>query len=58
MSVRNLEKWYKEEGKDEKARQIALKMLSAGFPVPEIARFTDLSPATIEQLQRQNAHDV
>jgi predicted transposase/invertase (TIGR01784 family) len=48
----------KEEGKAEKARQIALKMLSAGFPIPEIARFTDLSPATIEQLQRQNAHDV
>ncbi|CCI12389.1 conserved hypothetical protein [Microcystis aeruginosa PCC 9806] len=48
----------KEEGKEEKARQIALKMLSAGFPIAEIARFTDLSPATIEQLQRQNAHDV
>ena len=45
-------------GKEEKARQIALKMLSAGFPVPEIARFTDLSPATIEQLQRQNARNV
>ncbi len=58
MSVRNLEKWYKEEGKDEKARQIALKMLSAGFPVPEIARFTDLSPDAIEELQRQNARDV
>ncbi|MFN7338595.1 MAG: hypothetical protein ACK5TF_02560, partial [bacterium] len=43
----------KEEGKEEKARQIALKMLSAGFPVPEIARFTDLSPDAIEQLQRQ-----
>jgi predicted transposase/invertase (TIGR01784 family) len=42
-----------QEGKEEKARQIALKMLSAGFPVPEIARFTDLSPATIEELQRQ-----
>ena len=54
MSVRNLEKWYKEEGKDEKARQIALKMLSAGFPVPEIARFTDLSPATIEELQSRD----
>ncbi|MCA2655929.1 hypothetical protein [Microcystis sp. M061S2] len=47
-----------EKGKEEKARQIALKMLSAGFPVPEIARFTDLSPATIEELQRQNARDV
>jgi predicted transposase/invertase (TIGR01784 family) len=45
-------------GKEEKARQIALKMLSAGFSIPEIARFTDLSPATIEELQRQNAHDV
>ncbi|MCA2703889.1 MAG: hypothetical protein IM504_02870 [Microcystis sp. M038S2] len=43
----------KEEGKEEKARQIAVKMLSAGFPIPEIARFTDLSPATIEELQRQ-----
>ncbi|TRU48010.1 MAG: hypothetical protein EWV91_09965 [Microcystis aeruginosa Ma_QC_Ca_00000000_S207] len=43
----------KEEGKEEKARQIALKMLSAGFPVPEIARFTDLSPDAIEELQRQ-----
>ena len=47
-----------QEGKEEKARQIALKMLSAGFSVPEIAQFTDLSPATIEELQRQNAHDV
>ncbi|TRT56933.1 MAG: hypothetical protein EWV85_07210 [Microcystis aeruginosa Ma_QC_C_20070703_M131] len=47
-----------QEGKEEKARQIALKMLSAGFSIPEIARFTDLSPATIEQLQRQKAHDV
>ncbi|GEA27623.1 hypothetical protein MiAbW_02190 [Microcystis aeruginosa NIES-4325] len=43
----------KEEGKEEKARQIALKMLSPGFPIAEIAQFTDLSPATIEQLQRQ-----
>ncbi|MCA2742511.1 MAG: hypothetical protein IM473_08845 [Microcystis sp. M015S2] len=42
-----------QKGKDEKARQIAMKMLSAGFPVPEIAQFTDLSPATIEELQRQ-----
>ncbi|MCA2746759.1 MAG: flagellar assembly protein H, partial [Microcystis sp. M155S2] len=25
-------------GKEEKARQIALKMLSAGFPIPEIAQ--------------------
>ncbi|MFN7908886.1 MAG: hypothetical protein ACK5N6_12835 [Microcystis sp.] len=40
-------------GKEEKARQIALKMLSAGFSIPEIARFTDLSPDAIEQLQRQ-----
>ncbi|MFM7278007.1 MAG: Rpn family recombination-promoting nuclease/putative transposase, partial [Microcystis aeruginosa] len=40
-------------GKEEKARQIALKMLSAGFSIPEIARFTDLSPDMIEQLQRQ-----
>ena len=47
-----------QKGKDEKARQIALKMLSAGFSIPEIARFTDLSPDAIEQLQRQNAHDV
>ncbi|MFN7317532.1 MAG: hypothetical protein ACK5SC_01020 [Microcystis sp.] len=44
--------------KEETARQIALKMLSAGFPIPEIAQFTDLSPATIEELQRQNARDV
>jgi predicted transposase/invertase (TIGR01784 family) len=40
-------------GKEEKARQIALKMLSAGFSIPEIAQFTDLSPDAIEQLQRQ-----
>ncbi len=44
--------------KEEKARQIALKMLSAGVPISEIARFTDLSPDVIEELQRQNAHDV
>jgi predicted transposase/invertase (TIGR01784 family) len=43
----------RKEGKEEKARQIALKMLSDGFPTPEIARFTDLSPDAIEQLQRQ-----
>jgi predicted transposase/invertase (TIGR01784 family) len=43
----------RQEGKEEKARQIALKMLSAGFSIPEIARFTDLSPNAIEQLQRQ-----
>ncbi|MCZ8296207.1 MAG: Rpn family recombination-promoting nuclease/putative transposase [Flavobacterium sp.] len=48
----------KEEGKEEKSRQIALKMLSASFPIAEIAQFTDLSPDAIEQLQRQNAHDV
>ncbi|MCA2805769.1 MAG: hypothetical protein IM486_17535 [Microcystis sp. M114S2] len=40
-------------GKEEKARQIALKMLSAGFSIPEIAQFTDLSPDAIEELQRQ-----
>jgi len=44
----------RQEGKEEKARQIALKMLSAGFPIPEIARFTDLSPATIEELQSRD----
>jgi predicted transposase/invertase (TIGR01784 family) len=43
-----------QEGKEEKARQIALKMLSAGFPVPEIARFTDLSPDAIEELQSRD----
>lgn len=43
-----------QEGKEEKARQIALKMLSAGFSVPEIARFTDLSPDAIEQLQSRD----
>ena len=43
-----------QEGKEEKARQIALKMLSAGFPVPEIARFTDLSPDAIEELQKRD----
>ena len=42
-----------QKGKEEKAQQIALKMLSDGFPTPEIARFTDLSPDAIEQLQRQ-----
>jgi predicted transposase YdaD len=47
-----------EEGKEEKARQIALKMLSAGFPIPEIARFTDLSPDALKELQRQNARNV
>ncbi|NCS24550.1 MAG: Rpn family recombination-promoting nuclease/putative transposase, partial [Microcystis aeruginosa BS13-02] len=41
-------------GKEEKARQIALKMLSAGFSIPEIARFTDLSPDAIEQLQSRD----
>jgi predicted transposase/invertase (TIGR01784 family) len=44
----------KEEGKEEKARQIALKMLSAGFPISEIARFTDLSPDAIEELQSRD----
>ncbi|GCL52671.1 hypothetical protein NIES3804_42650 [Microcystis aeruginosa NIES-3804] len=48
----------RQEGKEQKARQIALKMLSAGFPIAEIAQFTDLSPETIEELQRQNARDV
>ncbi|MBD2118815.1 Rpn family recombination-promoting nuclease/putative transposase, partial [Microcystis wesenbergii] len=43
-----------QEGKEEKARQIALKMLSAGFSISEIARFTDLSPATIEELQSRD----
>ena len=43
-----------EKGKEEKARQIALKMLSAGFPIPEIARFTDLSPDAIEELQSRD----
>ncbi|MBE9264429.1 helix-turn-helix domain-containing protein, partial [Microcystis sp. LEGE 00066] len=43
-----------QKGKEEKARQIALKMLSAGFSIPEIARFTDLSPVTIEQLQSRD----
>jgi hypothetical protein len=28
-------------------------MISAGFPIPEIAQFTDLSPNAIKQLQRQ-----
>ena len=41
-------------GKEEKARQIALKMLSAGFPIPEIAQFTDLSPDAIEELQSRD----
>jgi predicted transposase/invertase (TIGR01784 family) len=41
-------------GKEEKARQIALKMLSAGFSIPEIARFTDLSPDAIEELQSRD----
>jgi predicted transposase/invertase (TIGR01784 family) len=41
-------------GKEEKARQIALKMLSAGFSIAEIAQFTDLSPATIEELQSRD----
>ena len=48
----------RQKGQDEKARQIALKMLSAGFSIPEIARFTDLSPDAIEELQRQNARNV
>ena len=43
-----------QEGKEEKARQIALKMLSAGFSISEIARFTDLSPATIVELQSRD----
>ena len=41
-------------GKEEKARQIALKMLSAGFPISEIAQFTDLSPDAIEELQSRD----
>ena len=41
-------------GKEEKARQIALKMLSAGFSIAEIAQFTDLSPDAIEQLQSRD----
>ncbi|MCA2577233.1 MAG: Rpn family recombination-promoting nuclease/putative transposase [Microcystis sp. M41BS1] len=41
-------------GKEEKARQIALKMLSAGFSISEIAQFTDLSPDAIEQLQSRD----
>ncbi|TRT81930.1 MAG: hypothetical protein EWV82_12140 [Microcystis aeruginosa Ma_AC_P_19900807_S299] len=44
----------KEEGKEEKARQIALKMLSAGFHISEIARFTELSPDAIEELQSRD----
>jgi predicted transposase/invertase (TIGR01784 family) len=48
----------RQEGKEEKARQIALKMLSAGFSITEIARFTDLSPDAIEELRRQNARHV
>ena len=43
-----------EKGKEEKARQIALKMLSAGFSITEIAQFTDLSPDAIEQLQSRD----
>jgi len=43
-----------QKGKEEKARQIAMKMLSAGFPVPEIARFTDLSPDAIEELKSRD----
>ena len=43
-----------EKGKEEKARQIALKMLSAGVPISEIARFTDLSPDVIEELQSRD----
>jgi predicted transposase/invertase (TIGR01784 family) len=47
----------RQEGKDEKARQIALKMLSAGFSIPEIVRFTELSPVTIEELQSGDGSD-
>ncbi len=43
-----------QKGKEEKARQIALKMLSAGVPISEIARFTDLSPDVIEELQSRD----
>ncbi|NCQ92004.1 MAG: hypothetical protein GPI94_15235 [Microcystis aeruginosa LG13-03] len=43
-----------QKGKEEKARQIALKMLSAGFSIPEIAQFTDLSPDAIEELQSRD----
>ena len=43
-----------QKGKEEKARQIALKMLSAGFPISEIARFTELSPDAIEELQSRD----
>ncbi|MEG3438847.1 Rpn family recombination-promoting nuclease/putative transposase [Pannus brasiliensis CCIBt3594] len=41
-------------GREEKARQIARKMFLAGFSIEEIARLTDLSPAMLEDLQRQS----
>jgi predicted transposase YdaD len=46
-----------EKGQDGKARKIVLKMLFAGVSVEEIARFTDLSDAAIEELPRQSDHE-
>ena len=42
------------KGKEEKSRQIALKIRSAAFSIPEIARFTDLSPDAIEEPQSRD----
>jgi predicted transposase YdaD len=47
-----------EEEQEEKGRQITLKMLYTGFSVQEVARFTALSPAMIEELSRQSDRDV
>ncbi|MBD2255122.1 Rpn family recombination-promoting nuclease/putative transposase [Nostoc parmelioides] len=46
----------KEEGGDEKARQIALNLLAEGITVDVIARSTGLSVEEIQQLQQQHSN--
>jgi predicted transposase/invertase (TIGR01784 family) len=43
----------REEGREEKQREIALNFLQDGFPVEAIARNTGLSISQVEQLQQQ-----
>ena len=41
-----------EKGAHEKAQAIAVELLSAGFPLSQVAAFTQLSLAEIEGLKR------
>lgn len=43
----------KAEGKDEKAREVAVKMLKAGMALEQIASLTDLPLEQVQQLQQQ-----